>query len=98
MQYDKKINKRKLEDIHLNDEVLVHKPVTKRTKGGSLKPTFTGLFKTAAVNQNSFKVNINSKLHSYNRGNLKKGMYYFFFFRYSNIKKKIVYTRNLIDH
>ena len=87
MQYDKEINKRKLEDIHLNDKVLVHKPVTKRTKGGSLKPTFTGLFKIAAVNQNSFKVNINSKLHSYNRGNLKKGMYYFFFFFFFSLQQ-----------
>ena len=76
MQYDKKINKRKPEDIYLNDEVLVHKPATKRTKGGSLKPTFTGPFKVEAVNQNSFKVNINDKLQSYNRANLKKGIFF----------------------
>ena len=35
LQYDKKIIKRKLEDICLKDGVLVHKLSTKRTKGGS---------------------------------------------------------------
>ena len=82
MQYDKKINKRKLEDIYL-DKVLLHKPATKRTKGGSLKSTFTGSFKVEAVNQNSFKVNINGKLHSYNHANVKR---YVLFFFVGNIK------------
>ena len=55
----------------------MHKPAIKRTKSCLLKPTFTRPFKVEAVNENSFKVNVNEKLHSYNRANLKKGMCFF---------------------
>ena len=79
LEYGKEINKLKLKDIYLNDEVLVHKLVTKRTKGGSLKATFTRPFKIEAANQNSCKVNRNNILHSCNLANLKKGMHYLFF-------------------
>ena len=64
----------------MNDEVLVYKPVTKRTKADSLKPTSTRPFKVEAVSENGFKVNINCKLHSYNRVNLKKDICVIFFF------------------
>ena len=73
----------------MNDEVLVYKPVTKRTKADSLKPTSTRPFKVEAVNENGFKVNINCKLHSYNRVNLKKDICVIFFFRYSHIKQNL---------
>lgn len=90
LEYGKEINKLKLKDIYLNDEVLVHKLVTKRTKGGSLKATFTRPFKIEAANQNSYKVNRNNKLHSCNLANVKKGMHYLFlFFLYIHGKQNL---------
>ena len=65
-------------------------------KGYLLQPTFTESFKIETVNQNSFKVNTNGKLHSYNRANLKRGMYYFFSLQPH--QTEFMYTRNLIDH
>lgn len=74
LQYNKEINKRELEDIHVNGKVLEHNLATKRTKCGLLTPLFTGSFKVEAINKIRFKVEINFKLLSYNHANIKKGM------------------------
>ena len=74
LQYDKEINKRELQDIHVNGKVLEHNLTTKRIKCGLLTPLFNGSFKVEAINKIRFKVKINFKLLSYNHANLKKGM------------------------
>ena len=69
--YDKNLKKRKTEDISAGDDVLIYDNTHKRSKGASLKPRFKGPYRVALA-KNDFKVNVNSKLETYNRKNLRK--------------------------
>ena len=72
--YDKNLKKRKNEDISAGDDVLIYDNTHKRSKGASLKPRFKGPYRVALAKKDSFKVNVNGKLETHNRKNLRKGM------------------------
>ena len=63
--------KKKNEDISAGDDVLIYDNTHKRSKGASLKPRFKGPYRVALA-KNDFKVNVNSKLETYNHKNLRK--------------------------